>query len=245
MSLYLYDTYDVFMEVTITLSLSATETSDLQTRESRTPRPTAARTGASRELLLAPRHESIVFTSPRPPRSPPRLPTHPPPQWRALDTAPPKRSSSNSVRCVLSVRGKWRGERADRGPDVRTAGTSSIVHETTHQPLLSTLSGVVETVVHLRAQGHKVVLVSSGAIGVGLKRMDVATRPKSLSKKQVRRCITILGRVKVLMRECGWVGIGGDWAGTAHRAVGQLVWTARAADCADSFDARGHLRRKS
>ena len=74
------------------------------------------------------------------------------------------------------MRGKRRGERADRGPGVWTAGTSSIVHETTHQPLLSTLSGVVETVVHLRAQGHKVVLVSSGAIGVGLKRMDVATQ---------------------------------------------------------------------
>ena len=71
---------------------------------------------------------------------------------------------------------------------MRTAytGTSSIVHETTHQPLLSTLSAIVETVVGLREQGHKVVLVSSGAIGVGLKRMEVASRPKSLSKKQVR-----------------------------------------------------------
>lgn len=64
-------------------------------------------------------------------------------------------------------------------------GTSSIVHEKTHQPLLSTLSSVVETVVHLRRQGHKVVLVSSGAIGVGLKRMDMPSRPKSLSGKQV------------------------------------------------------------
>ncbi|KAI0345038.1 glutamate 5-kinase [Trametopsis cervina] len=68
-------------------------------------------------------------------------------------------------------------------------GTSSIVHETTHQPLLSTLSGVVETVVHLRTLGHKVVLVSSGAIGVGLKRMDMATRPKSLSGKQALAAI--------------------------------------------------------
>lgn len=65
-------------------------------------------------------------------------------------------------------------------------GSSSIVHETTHQPLLSTLSAVVETVVHLREQGHKVVLVSSGAIAVGLKRMEVPSRPKGLSKKQVR-----------------------------------------------------------
>jgi glutamate 5-kinase len=63
-------------------------------------------------------------------------------------------------------------------------GTSSIVHETTHQPLLSTLSAIVETVVRLRAAGHKVVLVSSGAIGVGLQRMAMPARPKSLSGKQ-------------------------------------------------------------
>ncbi|TFK22659.1 glutamate 5-kinase [Coprinopsis marcescibilis] len=68
-------------------------------------------------------------------------------------------------------------------------GTSSIVHETTHQPLLSILSSVVETVVNLRNQGHKVVLVSSGAIGVGLKRMDLPSRPKGLSKKQALAAI--------------------------------------------------------
>ncbi|TFK65711.1 glutamate 5-kinase [Pluteus cervinus] len=68
-------------------------------------------------------------------------------------------------------------------------GTSSIVHETTHQPLLSTLSSVVETVVKLREQGHKVVLVSSGAIGVGLKRMNIPVRPKSLSGKQALAAI--------------------------------------------------------
>ncbi|GLB35569.1 putative glutamate 5-kinase [Lyophyllum shimeji] len=68
-------------------------------------------------------------------------------------------------------------------------GTSSIVHETTHQTLLSTLSSLVETVVHLRSQGHKVVLVSSGAIAVGLKRMNLASRPKSLSGKQALAAI--------------------------------------------------------
>jgi len=68
-------------------------------------------------------------------------------------------------------------------------GTSSIVHETTHQPLLSTLSRVVEAVVCLKSQGHKVVLVSSGAIGVGLKRMDIPSRPKSLSGKQALAAI--------------------------------------------------------
>src|SRR5258706_1739064 len=34
-------------------------------------------------------------------------------------------------------------------------GTSSIIHETTHQPLLSILSSIVETVLKLRSQGHK------------------------------------------------------------------------------------------
>ncbi|KAJ3488541.1 hypothetical protein NLI96_g2758 [Meripilus lineatus] len=68
-------------------------------------------------------------------------------------------------------------------------GTSSIVHEKTHQPLLSTLSGIVETVVHLRSLGHKVVLVSSGAIGVGLQRMNMPSRPKTLSGKQALAAI--------------------------------------------------------
>ena len=64
-------------------------------------------------------------------------------------------------------------------------GSSSIVHEQTHQPLLSTLSALVETVVELKRHGHKVVLVSSGAIAVGLKRMNVAKKPDNLSGKQV------------------------------------------------------------
>ncbi|KAA1477723.1 glutamate 5-kinase [Dentipellis sp. KUC8613] len=68
-------------------------------------------------------------------------------------------------------------------------GTSSIVHEKTHKPLLSTLSSIVEVVVNLREQGHKVVLVSSGAIGVGLQRMDLQSRPKSLSGKQALAAI--------------------------------------------------------
>ncbi|KAH9996679.1 glutamate 5-kinase [Russula compacta] len=68
-------------------------------------------------------------------------------------------------------------------------GTSSIVHETTHQPLLSTLSAIVETVVRLRAAEHKVVLVSSGAIGIGLQRMAMPARPKNLSGKQALAAI--------------------------------------------------------
>ena len=65
------------------------------------------------------------------------------------------------------------------------SGTSSIVDEKTHEPLLSILTLIVETAIQLRKKGHRVVIVSSGAIGVGLRRMDVEKRPKGLSKLQV------------------------------------------------------------
>lgn len=64
-------------------------------------------------------------------------------------------------------------------------GTSSIVDEKTHEPLLSILSLIVETVVKLHKDGHRVIIVSSGAIGVGLRRMDYEKRPKHLPRVQV------------------------------------------------------------
>ncbi|TID23784.1 glutamate 5-kinase [Venturia nashicola] len=68
-------------------------------------------------------------------------------------------------------------------------GTSSIVDETTHEPLLSILSVIVETAIKLQSQGHKVILVSSGAIGVGLRRMDMDKRPKHLPQIQALAAI--------------------------------------------------------
>ena len=64
-------------------------------------------------------------------------------------------------------------------------GTSSIVDEKSHEPLLSTLSIIVETAVKLQKEGHKVVIVSSGAIGVALGRMGLEKRPKHLPRVQV------------------------------------------------------------
>ncbi|GJJ07626.1 hypothetical protein Clacol_001830 [Clathrus columnatus] len=68
-------------------------------------------------------------------------------------------------------------------------GTSSIVDEVTHQPLLSILSSVVETVLKLKDDGHKIVIVSSGAIGVGLKRMAMKGKPKTLAGHQALAAI--------------------------------------------------------
>ncbi|KAI1297421.1 hypothetical protein EDD11_007135 [Mortierella claussenii] len=63
-------------------------------------------------------------------------------------------------------------------------GTSSICDEITHFPLLSTLSLIVETILKLKAMGHRVVLVTSGAIGVGLRRLNLASKPKDLAQVQ-------------------------------------------------------------
>ncbi|CCU81283.1 hypothetical protein BGHDH14_bgh00119 [Blumeria hordei DH14] len=68
-------------------------------------------------------------------------------------------------------------------------GTSSIIDEVTHKPLLSILSLIVETAVKLRNEGHKVVIVSSGAIGVGLRKMNYDKRPKHLPRIQALAAI--------------------------------------------------------
>lgn len=61
--------------------------------------------------------------------------------------------------------------------------------ETTHEPLLPILTLIVDTAVKLRKEGHRVVIVSSGAIGVGLRRMDVERRPKHLAQLQALAAI--------------------------------------------------------
>ncbi|KAJ1558804.1 hypothetical protein HK405_012942, partial [Cladochytrium tenue] len=63
-------------------------------------------------------------------------------------------------------------------------GTSSICDEKTLRPRLSTLSMMVETIFNLRQAGHAVVLVTSGAVGVGLQRMNLDRRPKHLAQVQ-------------------------------------------------------------
>lgn len=72
-----------------------------------------------------------------------------------------------------------------RSDTTANTGSSSIVHEKTHEPLLSILSLIVETAVSLIKDGHRVVIVSSGAIAVGLRRMNVDKRPKYLPRTQV------------------------------------------------------------
>ncbi|KAJ1738476.1 Glutamate 5-kinase, partial [Coemansia sp. RSA 1086] len=60
-------------------------------------------------------------------------------------------------------------------------GTSSICDPVTHMPMLANLSMMVETICRLKAMGHRVVLVSSGAVGIGLRRLDMPEKPKELA----------------------------------------------------------------
>ncbi|MGK7876773.1 MAG: glutamate 5-kinase [Xenococcaceae cyanobacterium] len=63
-------------------------------------------------------------------------------------------------------------------------GTSSLTQSATGQLALSTIASLVETLTHLHSLGHRVVLVSSGAVGIGCVRLNLTERPRKMALKQ-------------------------------------------------------------
>jgi glutamate 5-kinase len=63
-------------------------------------------------------------------------------------------------------------------------GTSSLTRPESGDLALATLATLVETLSQLRRQGHQVILVSSGAVGVGCMRLGLTERPRSMAIKQ-------------------------------------------------------------
>ena len=63
-------------------------------------------------------------------------------------------------------------------------GTSSLTRPDSGYLALATLANLVETLSQLRQQTHRVILVSSGAVGVGCSRLGLKTRPTTIAKKQ-------------------------------------------------------------
>ena len=63
-------------------------------------------------------------------------------------------------------------------------GTSSLTQAETGQLALSSIASLTETLCDLRRQGHRVILVSSGAVGVGCVRLGLTERPKTIALKQ-------------------------------------------------------------
>ena len=68
-------------------------------------------------------------------------------------------------------------------------GSSSIVDEATGFVALSRLARLVENICALKRAGHRVILVTSGAVGVGMRRLGMATRPKDMVKKQAAAAV--------------------------------------------------------
>ncbi|KAL9044162.1 MAG: hypothetical protein Q9214_002681 [Letrouitia sp. 1 TL-2023] len=94
-------------------------------------------------------------------------------------------------------------------------GSSSIIDESTHQPLLLILANIVETAVKLRQDGHRVIIVSSGAIAVGLRRMDVDKKPKFLPKIQALAAVG----------QCRLISLWDSLFGHCRQPVAQVLLT--------------------
>ena len=86
-------------------------------------------------------------------------------------------------------------------------GTSSIISEETQLPKIAILSSLVETCHKLRSLGHKIVIVCSGAIGMGRIRMHIHEKPKSLGERQALAALGQLRLIALWDSLCGTVGI--------------------------------------
>jgi glutamate 5-kinase len=67
-------------------------------------------------------------------------------------------------------------------------GTSSLTR-VDGKLALSTIAALIETIVDLRAEGYQIVLVSSGAVGVGATRLGMTERPKTIALKQAAAAV--------------------------------------------------------
>lgn len=63
-------------------------------------------------------------------------------------------------------------------------GTSTLTNAATGTLSLSALATLVETLTDLCREGHRVILVSSGAVGVGRARLGLTDKPRSIAQKQ-------------------------------------------------------------
>ncbi|MFQ3618975.1 MAG: glutamate 5-kinase [Cyanobacteriota bacterium] len=63
-------------------------------------------------------------------------------------------------------------------------GTSSLTQPETGYLAIATIARLVEALCQLRRQGHQVILVSSGAVGVGCARLGMTERPRTIAMKQ-------------------------------------------------------------
>jgi glutamate 5-kinase len=74
-------------------------------------------------------------------------------------------------------------------------GTTSLINSEHSSLNLSALAGLAETVRTLKDNGCHVVLISSGAVGVGCQRLGLSKKPADLSKRQA---LAAIGQVHLM-----------------------------------------------
>lgn len=94
-------------------------------------------------------------------------------------------------------------------------GTSSLVDEVTREPRIANMSNIVETVVKLRRAGHRIVIVSSGAIAFGMKRTGMTEKPKKLAAVQA---LASIGQGRL-------IGLFDDLFRQMNQAIAQVLIT--------------------
>ena len=172
---------------------------------------------------------SRLYThGPPPPCASPQAPAPP----SLLATAPPARQSGpGSPAARLRARPHLPPPPPPPPPpQVIKVGTSSLIREAQHSLNLSSVAGIVETVRDLKAAGYSVILVSSGAVGVGCQRLGLRARPDSLAKKQA---LAAVGQVHLmryyddLFSAVGVVSAGGRGGGACGTRVRRISTSMR------------------
>lgn len=93
-------------------------------------------------------------------------------------------------------------------------GTSSLIYPN-NQLNLHTITRLALVLSDLKNQGKEVVLVSSGAVGVGMNKLGLAQRPTTLPEQQA---VAAVGQSELM-------GIYGRAFGTYNQTVGQMLLT--------------------
>ncbi|MEC4806657.1 MAG: glutamate 5-kinase [Jaaginema sp. PMC 1079.18] len=107
-------------------------------------------------------------------------------------------------------------------------GTSSLTRQ--GQLALGTIARLVETLTHLQTQNHRIVLVTSGAVGVGCARLNLRDRPQKIAMKQA---VAAVGQGR-LMR------VYDDLFTTLGQPIAQILLTRR-----DLMDRNAYVNAKN
>lgn len=78
---------------------------------------------------------------------------------------------------------------------VLKVGTSSLIDVKSGAVRISSIARIVETAVALDAYGYRVVIVSSGAVGLGCARLGLTEKPTTIARKQAAAAV---GQVRLM-----------------------------------------------